>query len=159
MPPGEDPQAVGTRINGGHPMRHFFTTRVRVILIIAILLAVVLTVIGSFLIDGRGSVVGYRELFFNCFPFYRMFWNSVLYAGVITVCNIVVSVPAAFAFLHARFKGKELLFFLYIVLMMMPSIGRIFTFTPIIALSRQLPLRDILCIIPLRLSASWYCIC
>lgn len=68
----------------------------------------------------RFGLDGYYELFVENHPILRGFWNSVLYAGVITVCNIVVSVPAAFAFLHARFKGKDLLFFLYIVLMMMP---------------------------------------
>ncbi|MBR6537066.1 MAG: carbohydrate ABC transporter permease [Lachnospiraceae bacterium] len=84
------------------------------------LIPVVLTVIGSFLIGGRLSVAGYRELFFDCFPFYRMFWNSVLYSVGITIGAIVIAVPAAFAFKFAKFPGKNALYVLYIVLMMMP---------------------------------------
>ena len=87
---------------------------------IVFLVPVVLTVIGSFLIGGRVSVDGYRELFFDCFPFYRMFWNSVLYSVGITIGAIVIAVPAAFAFKFARFPGKNALYVLYIVLMMMP---------------------------------------
>lgn len=87
---------------------------------IVFLVPVVLTVIGSFLIAGEGSAAGYRELFFDCFPFYRMFWNSVLYSVVITIGAIVIAVPAAYAFKFARFPGKNALYVLYIVLMMMP---------------------------------------
>ena len=87
---------------------------------IVFLVPVVLTIIGSFLIGGTVSVTGYRELFFDCFPFYRMFWNSVLYSVGITIGAIVIAVPAAFAFKFAKFPGKNALYVLYIVLMMMP---------------------------------------
>lgn len=87
---------------------------------IVFLVPVVLTVTGSFLIEQNVSVAGYRELFLNCFPFYRMFWNSVLYAVSVTVGSILISVPAAYAFKFARFPGKRVLYVLYMVLMMMP---------------------------------------
>lgn len=87
---------------------------------IVFLVPVVLTVTGSFLIERNVSVAGYRELFLNCFPFYRMFWNSVLYAVSVTVGSILISVPAAYAFKFARFPGKRVLYVLYMVLMMMP---------------------------------------
>lgn len=87
---------------------------------IVFLVPVVLTVTGSFLIERNVSVAGYRELFLNCFPFYRMFWNSVLYAVSVTVGSILISVPAAYAFKFARFPGKKVLYVLYMVLMMMP---------------------------------------
>ena len=87
---------------------------------IIFLVPVVLTVVMSFLSDGELSAEGYRVLFFDCFPFYRMFWNSVLYAFSITLGAIVVAVPAAFAFRFAQFRGKQALYVLYIVLMMMP---------------------------------------
>ena len=87
---------------------------------IVFLVPVVLTVVMSFLSDGELSAEGYRVLFFDCFPFYRMFWNSVLYAFSITLGAIVVAVPAAFAFRFAQFPGKQALYVLYIVLMMMP---------------------------------------
>ncbi len=87
---------------------------------IVFLVPVVLTVVASFLLDEKLSVEGYRILLFDCFPFYRMFWNSVLYAFSITLGAIVVAVPAAFAFRFAHFPGKQALYVLYIVLMMMP---------------------------------------
>lgn len=87
---------------------------------ILFLVPVALTVIGSFLIGQKASVGGYKELFFNCFPFYRMFWNSVLYAVSVTVGSVLISVPAAYAFKFAKFPGKKILYVLYMVLMMMP---------------------------------------
>lgn len=87
---------------------------------ILFLVPVMLTVIGSFLLGGRLSLHGYRELFFDCFPFYRMFWNSVLYSVSITIGAVLIAVPAAFAFRFAIFPGKNVLYVLYIVLMMMP---------------------------------------
>lgn len=87
---------------------------------IVFLVPVLLTVVGSFLIGGKVCAAGYGELFLNCFPFYRMFWNSVLYSIGITIGAIVIAVPAAYAFKFARFPGKSALYVLYIVLMMMP---------------------------------------
>jgi len=78
------------------------------------------TLLLSFFPGGDVSLAGYDELFFDCFQFYTMFWNSVTYAYGITALQLVVIVPAAFAFSFARFRGRELLFFFYIILMMMP---------------------------------------
>lgn len=78
------------------------------------------TILLSFFPGGKLSVLGYDELFFDCFKFYNMFWNSVSYAYIITILQLIVILPAAFAFSFAKFKGKEILFFFYIILMMMP---------------------------------------
>lgn len=78
------------------------------------------TILLSFYSGGSLTYLGYDELFFNCFKFYTMFWNSVIYAFAITALQLVVILPAAFAFSYAKFRGKELLFFFYIILMMMP---------------------------------------
>lgn len=66
------------------------------------------------------SLAGYYDLLIEHSYILRNFWNSVLYAGAITCLNILVSVPAAYAFSQAKFRGKEVLFFFYIMLMMMP---------------------------------------
>lgn len=63
---------------------------------------------------------GYVDLLFNCFIFYPMFWNSVIYALVITAVQLVIIIPCAFGFSQAKFRGKSALFVFYIVLMMMP---------------------------------------
>ncbi len=81
---------------------------------------VIATVVLSFSAEGIPSLLGYADLLFDCFIFYPMFWNSVIYAAVITLAQLAVIIPCAFGFSQARFKGKGVLFVFYIVLMMMP---------------------------------------
>ena len=91
------------------------------------LFPVFLTLFRSFLygdLAGVGtsclSLVGYYDILVEEAWYLRGFWNSVCYAAVITVLNTAVSVPAAYAFREAGFRGKEALYFFYIILMMMP---------------------------------------
>lgn len=81
---------------------------------------VVMTVYSSFVSGGGLSFRNYADLLFDCFIFYPMFWNSVLYALVITLVQLIIIIPCAFGFSQAGFRGKSLLFTAYIVLMMMP---------------------------------------
>lgn len=98
-----------------------FLVKVAIFLLAVIFLVpVFLTVIQSVQIDGKLSMKGYQELFFNCFPFYRLFWNSVIYAVSITIGSLVISILAAFSFKFAHFRGKNILYVLYIIIMMMP---------------------------------------
>lgn len=115
-------------------MKKVFAKSVLVLCALLFLLPILLTVVHSFgvqsvdaeefrltgLVPSGFSLVGYYDLLIEHFYVLRNFWNSVFYAGTITCLNIAVSVPAAYAFYQARFKGKELLFFFYIMLMMMP---------------------------------------
>ena len=52
--------------------------------------------------------------------FYKVFWNSILIVGSILLFQLLVAVPSAWAFAKFRFKGKELLFNLYVIFMLMP---------------------------------------
>lgn len=52
--------------------------------------------------------------------FLRMFWNSVFIVLPIVVGQVIISSMAAFAFAKLKFKGRDVLFFVYIVVMMMP---------------------------------------
>lgn len=90
------------------------------LLAVLFMLPVILTLVESFCYDQKLTLHGYQELFLNCFPFYKMFWNSVIYTFVITAGAIVISVFAAVGFLCSEFKGKRLLYVVYIILMMMP---------------------------------------
>lgn len=81
---------------------------------------VVVTLIMALLSGSELTLENYSDLLFNCFAFYPMFWNSVLYAGVITLLQFVIIIPCAFGFSQAKFKGKGALFVFYIILMMMP---------------------------------------
>ena len=90
------------------------------ILALIFVLPVAATVFFSFNVNGGFSLQGYADLLFDCFVFYPMFWNSVLYAATITIVQLIVIIPCAFGFSQSKFKGKGALFVFYIVLMMMP---------------------------------------
>lgn len=62
----------------------------------------------------------YAELLFESPVYLNMFWNSVKITVPIVIGQIVVSTLAAYAFTVLKFKGKELLFFLYIIVMLLP---------------------------------------
>ena len=89
----------------------FIKSIINVIAIIFIL-PVLLTVIKS-----AGH---YRELLFDCFIFYPMFWNSLFYATVITIIQMAVIIPCAFGLSNGKFRGRKFIFFIYVILMMMP---------------------------------------
>lgn len=105
-----------------------------VVVSMAFLFPVVFTVISSFMMKPEltqvekasqlapngFSVEGYYNILIETVWFLQGFWNSILYAVVITVLNVLISVPAAYAFHEAEFRGKKALYFFYIVLMMMP---------------------------------------
>lgn len=63
---------------------------------------------------------GYRAAVMDNQLTLRLFWNSVLLALPILVGQLIVSPLAAFAFEMIRFRGKELLFGLYVIVMLMP---------------------------------------
>ena len=48
------------------------------------------------------------------------FWNSVLYAVPITLLQVSVAAMAAYGFTRYRTRGRDVVFFLYIVLTIMP---------------------------------------
>ncbi len=90
------------------------------VLAVVFVLPVAATVALSFTAEGALSMQGYVDLLLDCFVFYPMFWNSVLYAAAITLVQFIVIIPCAFGFSQAKFKGKGVLFVFYIILMMMP---------------------------------------
>ncbi|EHQ89122.1 ABC-type sugar transport system, permease component [Desulfosporosinus youngiae DSM 17734] len=52
--------------------------------------------------------------------FLFMFWNSVLITCPIVIGQTIVATLAAYAFAKLKFRGRNLLFFLYIIVMLMP---------------------------------------
>lgn len=48
------------------------------------------------------------------------FWNSVIYVGPIVVFQLLVACLASYGFARYRGRVRELIFFLYIILMLMP---------------------------------------
>lgn len=62
----------------------------------------------------------YGKLLFLSPQFFILFWNSVKITGLILVGQLVVAVPAAWAFAIYRFPCKKVIFTGYIVLMLLP---------------------------------------
>lgn len=53
-------------------------------------------------------------------PFDRYYLNSLIVAGSVTILQLFTSSLAAFAFARLRFRGRSLLFYLYLIGLMIP---------------------------------------
>ena len=62
----------------------------------------------------------YGKLLFMTPQFFVLFWNSIKMVGCILVGQLLVGVPAAWAFAVYKVKGSRVLFALYVVLMLLP---------------------------------------
>ena len=61
----------------------------------------------------------YTEVF-TLMPFWRMFFNTVFYAGCITAGQVFFCSLAGYAFARLRFRGRDTLFVLYLGTLMVP---------------------------------------
>ncbi|BAV41433.1 carbohydrate ABC transporter permease [Mycobacterium ulcerans] len=61
----------------------------------------------------------YAEVF-TLMPFWRMFFNTVLYAGCVTAGQIFFCSLAGYAFARLEFRGRDTLFVLYLGTLMVP---------------------------------------
>ena len=61
----------------------------------------------------------YREVF-AVMPFWRMFFNSVLYAACVSIGQVFFCSLAGYAFARLRFRGRDTLFVLYLGTLMVP---------------------------------------
>ncbi len=61
----------------------------------------------------------YGEVF-TLMPFWRMFANTVLYAGCVTAGQVFFCSLAGYAFARLRFRGRDVLFVLYLGTLMVP---------------------------------------
>lgn len=62
----------------------------------------------------------YVRLLFDSPEYFTAFWNSMLQTVLVTVGQLFAAVPAAWAFARFRFPGKRILWFLYMLLMILP---------------------------------------
>lgn len=62
----------------------------------------------------------YKKLLFETPQFFVLFWNSVKMTGCILIGQLLVGVPAAWAFAVYRFRSGRAVFTLYVVLMLLP---------------------------------------
>jgi multiple sugar transport system permease protein len=72
------------------------------------------------LIPEQVTLKQYYTLLMKTSQYLFMFWNSVLLVAPIVAGQALVGVMAAYGFCWLDFKGRETLFFVYIVTMLMP---------------------------------------
>lgn len=85
------------------------------------LLPMIIMIINSFTdYNGGFSLIQYGKVLFQTEDFFRGFWNSAIYIFIIIGINIPLSLLGAYGFSRFEFKGKGFLYWLYIVLMLMP---------------------------------------
>lgn len=72
------------------------------------------------LIPQYPTVEHYIRLLFKTPQFFILFWNSIKMVTLILAGQMLVGVPAAWAFAVYEVRGKNMLFTLYVVLMLLP---------------------------------------
>lgn len=89
--------------------------------IIALLFAapILMTILRSFYTDTI-SMDKWKELLFNCFSFYRVFWNSCFYAICISLLQIILGIPCAFGLYMINNKITKCFVFICWLIMLMP---------------------------------------
>jgi multiple sugar transport system permease protein len=63
----------------------------------------------------------YKEVWLGKYPFALYYWNSIKITALTVIGTLATSALAGFAFAKLQFKGKELLFLLYLSTMIIPS--------------------------------------
>jgi len=62
----------------------------------------------------------FKELLLYSPDFYKVFWNSFLITGSVLLFQTLTAIPAAWAFARFKFRGRKLLFDIYIIFMLIP---------------------------------------
>lgn len=77
---------------------------------------------GLMLIPNHFTIKQYYNLLVDNNRFLMMFWNSVFLVLPIVLGQIIVASMAAFVFAKGNFKGRDVLFIIYVLTMLMPFI-------------------------------------
>lgn len=119
-------------------IKYFIITACIILLAIIFILPVFLTIMASFVDEEKINLIlgsntwenmispaklslsSYDQLLFDFFPFYRLFWNSIIYSTLITFFALLVGFLAGFSFYYSKYRCKKVIYIIYILLMMMP---------------------------------------
>jgi multiple sugar transport system permease protein len=71
------------------------------------------------LIPRQIQFINYRTVF-TIVPFTNYFTNSIIVSSIVIVCTLISSSLAAYAFARLHFRGRNLLFILYLATLMVP---------------------------------------
>lgn len=64
----------------------------------------------------------YDAATYPSFPFLRFLWNSTFYAGTVTIGTVLSCAMVGYGFARLRFPGRDLLFMLTLVTLMIPGV-------------------------------------
>lgn len=73
------------------------------------------------LLPEQATLAQYQKLLLESPGYLRMFWNSVLLVVPVLLGQCVLAPMAAYGFENIRWRGKEVIYFFYIVIMLMPT--------------------------------------
>lgn len=73
------------------------------------------------LIPEQPTLDQYKELLLDSPDYLRMFWNSVLLVVPVLIGQCILAPLAAFGIENLRWRGKEAIYFAYIIVMLMPT--------------------------------------
>lgn len=73
-----------------------------------------------FILPKEVSLNQYEEILIKTPVYLYMFWNSVLITLSVVAGSVVVSLLGAYGFTMLQFRGKEALFLVYIIVMLLP---------------------------------------
>lgn len=73
------------------------------------------------LLPEQPTISQYTRLLFQNPGYLRMFWNSVLLLIPILIGQLIIAPMAAYGFENIRWRHKEKLYFLYLIVMLMPT--------------------------------------
>lgn len=101
--------------------RHFLLQRLFLSLTaVCCMLPLLFLLLGSLRWEGGVSLAQYEEVLLYTRQFFIWFWNAVYSTAMILLIHLPVSVLAGYAFSQFSFPGKRPLFFLYLILMLLP---------------------------------------
>ncbi len=73
------------------------------------------------IIPEQPTVSQYENLIFRSPQYLRMFWNSVLLVVPVLIGQLILAPMAAYGIENIKWKGKEAIYFTYIIVMLMPT--------------------------------------
>ena len=59
---------------------------------------------------------------FPGFPYFRLLWNSIFYAGMVTIGTVISCAAVGYGFARLRFPGRDVLFAITLATLMVPAI-------------------------------------
>ena len=74
----------------------------------------------SFFRDGGLTLWGYFQVFLNETQYLARFWTSLGLTSLIALAQLLVSLLAGFGFAKCNFPGKKAIFFVLMILMILP---------------------------------------